>query len=329
MKNISRAKRTVASVVTRLTALTLLAFAVAGCRPHGPTRYQGYLEGEFVYIAAPLPGQLETLAVAKGARVAAGAPLFTLERSAELAAQRQAADQLHAAQARLDDLRKGSRPSELAALEARLGQVQAAAELARIERDRQAELFRTHVVAENDYDRARLSYDQAAHTVGELSAQLETAKLGGRADAITAAEADVAAAEAAKTRADWNVDQKAQAAPRAGLVFDTLFRPGEYVAAAQPVVTLLPPENVKVRFFVPEADVAALQPGQIVPVTISGRPPLSATISYVSPQPEFTPPVLYNREGRTKLVFMIEATFAPAVAAELHPGQPVDVAPPR
>ena len=308
-----------------LALLVIVVLALGGCARPTHTGFQGYLEGEFVYVASPLAGRLESLAVHKGARVTAGATLFTLERSAETAAQRQAADQLRAASARLEDLRKGSRPSELATLEARREQVRTAAELAALEYSRQEKLFTTHVISASEFDRARLSREQARQAVDELTSQLETAQLGARSDAIAAAEADVSAATAAKQHADWSVEQKMQAAPSAGLVYDTLYREGEYVTAGSPVVSLLPAENLKVRFFVPEGDFAALKAGAAVRVAITGRPtPLAAHISYLSPQPEFTPPVLYNRENRAKLVFMVEAVFD-ADAGDLHPGQPADV----
>jgi HlyD family secretion protein len=299
---------------------------LAGCAPHGPAAYQGYFEGEFVYVAPPLAGRLEQLAVAKGARVEAGAPLFTLERRAELAAQREAADQLRSAEAHLEDLKKGSRPSELAALAARLEQARSAAEVAQRDLVRQESLFRSHTIPEGDFDHARLAQEQSVQAVADLAAQLETARLGGRPDAIAAAAADVSAAAAAKERADWNVEQKAQAAPQAALVYDTLYREGEFVAAGNPVVALLPPGNLKVRFFVPEADFAALKAGDRVNVSVTGRSaPLEGRVSYLSPQPEYTPPVLYNRDNRSKLVFMVEAVFAADAARDLHPGQPADV----
>jgi HlyD family secretion protein len=305
-------------------ALILSIFA--GCTRTESTRWQGYIEGEFIYVGAPLAGQLETLAVEKGSRVEAQSVLFSLERRAELATQQQAAAQLNAVQARLEDLRKGSRPSELAALEAQVDQARATAELARIDFQRIETLRQTNVVAESEYDRTRLAHERASHALDQLTAQVTTARLGGRADAIIAAEAEVGSAVAAKERADWSVSQKTQTAPRSGLVYDTLFRPGEFVSAGIPIVSLLAPELIKVRFFVPEAEFATLKAGDPVQVSISGRPPLKATINYLSPQPEYTPPVLYNRENRSKLVFMIEATCAPSDARDLHPGQPVDVA---
>jgi HlyD family secretion protein len=294
-----------------LATAFLLAFT--GCTRHGPPAWQGYLEGEFVYVAAPLGGQLETLSVQKGAQVTVGAPLFALERSAELAAQHQSA-------ARLADLGKGQRPTELAALQSHLDQARATAELSSRELARQEKLFAANASTADDLDRARLTHEANLRAADQLAAELETARLGSRPDVVEAAQAALA-------QADWSVAQKSQSSPCAGLVFDTLYRPGEFVAAGSPVVALLPPENIKVRFFVPEADFAALRAGATVHVTVAGGSPLDARISYLSPQPEYTPPVLYNRDNREKLVFMVEAVFSAADARNLHPGQPVDVAP--
>jgi HlyD family secretion protein len=312
--------------LARSATMAIALAAFAGCAKPGPSPYQGYLEGEYVYVGAPLAGRLETLAVHKGSRVEAGAPLFTLERTSELAAQRQAADQLRSAQARFEDLKKGSRPTELATLEARLAQARTAAEQAQTDFVRQQTLVKGEVISPSEFDRAKFTNERSQQAVAELEAQLATARLGARSDAIAAAEADVSAATAAKERADWSVDQKAQTAPRGGLIYDTLYRVGEFVATGNPVVALLPPENLKVRFFVPEGEFAALKAGDKVRVAITGmNSPLEARVSFLSPQPEYTPPILYNRENRAKLVFMVEAVFDNAVASDLHPGQPVDV----
>lgn len=306
--------------------LILTALALTGCRPRNASAWQGYLEGEFVHVAAPIPGRLEQLAVQKGARVDAGAELFRLEQGAELAAFREAAERFRSAQARLADLRKGQRPSELAALEARLAQARIVAELSGLELGRATKLRETAVLSDEDYDRVRLAHEANTTLVAETAAGLATAQLGARADAIAAGEAEAAAAQAAIDRASWSVAQKSQSAQHAGLVYDTLYREGEYVAAGVPVVTLLPPENIKVRFFVPEAEFGALKAGDPVHVALTGRPaPLAARVVYLSPQPEYTPPVLYNRENRSKLVFLVEAVFAPDLARDLHPGQPVEV----
>ncbi|MBL9189594.1 MAG: HlyD family efflux transporter periplasmic adaptor subunit [Opitutaceae bacterium] len=313
-----------------LLSIAALALLFSGCRERPAAGWQGYLEAEFVHVAAPLAGRLDRLAVRRGARVSRGMELFALERASELAAQRESAERLRSAQARLDDLRKGSRPSELAAVEARVEQARAAADLSRRELERLDALFKSGTIAASEFDRARLTHERNARAIEEPAAQLATARLGGRSDAIAAAEAEVAAATAARERADWSVAQKTQAAAQDALVYDTLFREGEFVPAAAPIVSLLPAENLKVRFFVPEAEFAALKAGDAVRITITGRAEaITARVSYLSPRPEFTPPILYNRDNRAKLVFMIEAALDPAIARDLHPGQPVDVMPAR
>ncbi len=311
----------------RLGVLGLaVALSVCGCARTAQKGWQGYLEGDFVYVSSPLAGRLERLAVAKGSRASAGATLFELEHAAEAAALRQAEQELLAAKAQLEDLKKGSRPEEIAALVARLGSAKAEAELSRLDLERQEALFKSGAISQSDYDHARLTHAANLHAVAQNTAQLETSRLGGRTDAVAAAAAAARAAGDAEAHARWSVDQKAQPAPCDALVYDTLYREGEFVPAGSPVVCLLPPANLKVRFFVAEPDYGSLKAGDTVTVSIDGLPsPLGATVSYMSPQPEYTPPVLYNRDNRAKLVYMVEAVFARGAAADLHPGQPVDV----
>lgn len=127
-------------------------------------------------------------------------------------------------------------------------------------------------------------------------------------------------------QAEWNFTQKAQAAPQTGLVFDTLYRQGEWVGAGHPVVVLLPPQNIEVRAFVPETQIGMVHPGDQVQVFVDGfSKPFKGMLRYIFPQAEYTPPVIYSQESRSKLVFMVEVDFDPETAAKLHPGQPVDV----
>jgi len=142
-------------------------------------------------------------------------------------------------------------------------------------------------------------------------------------------DADLAQVEsqtAALDKARWSFDQKQQFAPANALVQDTLYRAGEWVASGNPVVELLPPANIKVRFFVPQAVLPRIKIGEKVSVSFDGAVgAYSATVNYISTEAEFTPPVIYSRENRSKLVFMIEAKFSPADATNLRPGQPADV----
>jgi HlyD family secretion protein len=299
---------------------------LAGCSGNADHEFQGYVEGEYVYAAAPLGGALTNLAVARGEEVKSGQLLFTLERESEASAVRQAEKNLAEAQSQLDDLTKGKRPTEIASLEAQLQQAQANLKLAGDQLTRREQLGGASVISAEELDQARAQRDADQAQVDQLAADLATAKLGGREDAIQAAQAAVESQSAALAKAKWSFDQKQQFAPADAFVHDTLYRQGEWVAAGNPVIVLLPPENLKVRFFVPQEVLPKIKTGQTVNVSFDGSSKnYSATVNYISTQAEFTPPVIYNRENRAKLVFMIEAKFAPADAADVRPGQPVDV----
>ncbi len=304
----------------------LLVLLHAGCSRPPSSQLQGYIEGEFVYVSAPLAGTLEQRPIERGQLVKTGDLLFTLESKSEQAAVDETAKYVTQMQARLDNLRKGGRPSEIASLEGRLKQAQAnvdfwSAELARKER-----LFADKTVSTAELDQAKSQRDGYRAQVDSLAADLDTVRLGAREDEIRAAEAAVESAKATLAKAQWALEQKAQKSPVSGVVQDTIYRVGEFVPAGNPVASLLPPENIKVRFFVPEPRVSEFKQGARVTVTLSGtKAARSATVNFLSTQAEFTPPVLYNRDNRAKLVFMIEAKFSPADARELRPGQPVDV----
>jgi len=310
-----------------LTAAVMASALWISCQRPPSDRIQGYVEGEFVYVASPFAGALESLAVRRGAQVRAGEALFALERVSEKAAKDEAERRLSQALANLEDARKGKRPTEIESMKAQLKQAQAALRLSNREMVRQEGLASVPGAAvELEVDRARSARDQDRQRVAQLQADLDTALLGSRTDQVIAAEAEVRAREAALARAEWELGQKRQQAPKSGLVFDTLYREGEWVPAGRPVVVLLPPENIKVRAFVQEKRLGTIHPGDDAQVAVDGvARPFSGKVSYISPRAEYTPPVIYSQESREKLVFMVELVFDPSAAAELNPGQPVDV----
>jgi HlyD family secretion protein len=321
----------VASCVQRPLLSVCAIFAVlgivAGCGRPASGKVQGYVEGEFIYVAAPLSGTLTSLNVQRGGQVRQGEPLFGLENTPEKATRDEVGRRLAQASANLDDARKGKRPSELESIEAQLKSSRAALTLSERELARQEKLARIPGAAsEQDLDRARAVRDQDNQRVAQLEADLKTARLGSRIDQIAAAEAALQVQEAALVRAEWDLSQKAQSAPQAGLVFDTLYREGEWVSAGRPVVSLLPPDKIKVRAYVSETRLAAIHPGDPVRVSVDSlKEPLVGKVSFISPRAEYTPPVIYSLENRSKLVFLVETVFDPDTAVRLHPGQPVDV----
>jgi len=299
--------------------------ALVGCEPTAPAGYPGYVEGEFVRVASPLSGTLATLATERGAQVAQGAPLFTLESEQEQAAVAEAQARVRAAQASLADLEKGRRPPEVAAAQAQLAQARAALAQSEADLARTQKLVADKFLSPQQLDQAKAARDRDRGRVAESTEQVQIAKLPARSDQIAAAQAEVKAASDALAQARWRVEQKSQFAPTAARVVDTLFRPGEWVAAGAPVVTLLPPANVKVRFYVPEPLVATLRAGQAVTVRCDGcGGDIAAAIRFIASQAEFTPPVIYSRQNRANLVFLVEAWPSQPNPA-LHPGLPVEV----
>ena len=308
-----------------LIVLPVILFLVA-CSGHGPESYQGYAEGEYIRIAAPYAGRLDHLQVQRGATAAKDSPLFVLEQENEAASRREAEERLKATEARLANLQSGRRAPELAAIRAQEAQARAAALLSAAQLQRQKRLFDAGFIGKEGLDQAVAAAERDRQRVAELQAQLETANLPARSQEIRAAEKDVASARAVLEQAQWRLGQKSVAAPVAGLVQDTFYVAGEWVPAGAPVVSLLPPQNIKLRFFVPETGIGALKVGQEVSAACDGCPAaIPAKISYIAPQAEYTPPVIYSKESRAKLVFLVEARPAPADATKLHPGQPVDV----
>ena len=304
----------------------LSASLAAGCSDSKPSAYQGYVEGEYVHVASPVGGRLDKLHVQRGQTVEAKAPLFSLETEQELAAKQQADEQFKAAQAQLADLRVGRRKPEVAVTQAQLAQATAALEQAALQLKRDEAQFDAGGIPRGQFEDSRANQAIKAARVRELEGQLDVARLPAREDQIRAQSAQAAAARAAQSQAAWRLDQKQPVASQPGLVVDTLYREGEWVAAGNPVVRLLPPGNVKLRFFVPEAAAGDLKPGRNVRVDCDGcGKGLPGVVSYVSNEPEFTPPIIYSNQTRAKLVFLVEARPSAENAPRLRPGQPVSV----
>jgi len=302
------------------------ALALAACGNSAPPALQGYVEGEYVRVAAPFAGTLVSLDTQRGAQVTAGTPLFALEAESEDAAKREAQERLRKANAQVEDLRKGKRPTEIESSRALLAQAEVAAGLSEKEWRRQLDLVSKGFVSQSRADEAKAARDSDRNKVLQMQNDLATVQSGARPDEIRAAEAEAAAAKESLAQADWRLRQKTVASTVAGTVSDTLYVRGEWVPAGSPVVTVLPPANVKVRFFVPEPKLGSVKVGQKVTLACDGcGNPIDATVSFIAPQAEFTPPVIYSKDNRAKLVFLAEARPAAEDATKLHPGQAVDV----
>ncbi len=312
--------------VALVTAMLLTVVAVGACSTDVSSSVQGYVEGEPLRLGPGRAGRLDVIDVARGTTVEAGQRLFAVDAASEQAALNQASASLSALKARLQDLSKGRRESEVATIREQLAQAQAQLQLSTLQLRRIETLFQRHAVSADERDQAQAQMQRDSARVRELRATIQTAELAGRDDALQAAADEVRAAAAAVAQAQWNLDQKSVTAPASGVVEDVYYRVGEWVGTGAPVVAVLPPRNRVLRFFVDEPRLGALKLGQSVSVHCDGcGGVITATIQFIAAAAEFTPPVIYSREQRARLVYRIEAVPTEADALRLHPGQPVDV----
>jgi HlyD family secretion protein len=260
---------------------------LAACTQQKEHGWLGYAEGDNAFIAAPQAGWLAHLSVERGDPVKPGQLLFTLDDTREAAARDQAA-------------------AAIPQIKAQLVQAKANLDYSHVTLARQEGLAHAHAGVPTALDQAKASYRQAVASMAQLQAQEQQA-------------------EAALTGAAYTLSQRDIASYVSGPVQDIYFREGEYVPASTPVLSVLPPKNIYVRFFVPETEFARAHLGQRVRITCDGCKPLTATVTFIAQQEEFTPPVIFSIGNREKLVFKLEAR-APG-GLPLHPGQPVEVRP--
>jgi HlyD family secretion protein len=307
-----------------LCSLPLISALFTACQPPSPLAV-GYVEGEYVLIAPVETAQITAVDVRRGDRIVAGQPLADMERRDAEIAVAEAKAARATAERKLADLRQGKRPEEIAVIAASLDSARAQAAVAERERDRQRDLFERGVATQALYDTAQTNYDVALAKVAEMEANLAVAKLPARQDEIKAAEATVTQARANEAAAEWRLGKRTLTSPKPGAVSDIIRNPGEVAGPQAPVLSVLPDGAVKLRLYVPERVLSQVAVGTRLTVRCDGcGAGMTATVSYVSPDPEFTPPVIYSLETRNKLSYLIEARPDPGSTA-LKPGQIVDV----
>lgn len=311
-------------MVDLICAIPLIAGLVGRCAQPAPLA-TGYVEGEYVQLAPLFAARIDSIAVRRGQRIAPGDIVAQVETADARDALSAAESRLRRAEAELADLTHGSRPEELAALEATLQAAQARADQAEADAARAARLAQRGTASTAQADTLRTAADVARGAASEAEARLQTARLPARDDRLAAASAAVAEARAAEDSARWQLDQRSLRAASAGTVTDIIRNPGEMAGPSAPVLTYLPDGAVRLRVFVPEPALASVSVGAPLAVSCDGCPPLSARVSWIADSAEFTPPVIYSREARAKLVYMVEAV--PEPGAPLKPGQIVDVRP--
>lgn len=310
--------------MSMLCALPYAAWLLAQCAAPPPLAV-GYVEGEYVLLSPIETAQVTAVAVRRGDRVEAGRPVIRMEDADARIAVAQAEAAQAQAQAQLADLQQGKRPEEIAVLEAALRSARAqVAEtgrtLARVQ-----DLARRGIATQAQLDEAATASEMADARLGEAQANLAVGGLPARQETIRAAENQVKQAQAALDNARWRLSRRVIEAPSPGRIDDIIRNPGDIAGPSAPVVSMLPDGAVKLKVYVPEAAFSSIAVGDVLEVRCDGcAPGLTARVSYVSPDPEFTPPVIYSLETRQKLVYLVEARPEDA-ASRLQPGQIVDV----
>lgn len=306
-----------------LCAIPVISGLIAACAPAPPLAV-GYVEGDYVLIAPIEMAEVRSLAVRRGDRVAAGQAIAALEDSDARFAVAEAGAALAQAEAQLANLKQGRRPEELAVLDAARQSAEAAKNEAERTFARIEDLNKRGIASRADLDAARTQVEVKAAALAQADANLAVAKLPARAEEIRASEQAVERARAAGDQAAWRLSKRSLAAPAVGRVTDVIRNPGDLAGPTAPILSLLPDGAVKLRLYVPETVLSSVALGATLAVQCDGcGEGLSAVVTYISPDPEFTPPVIYSLENRQKLVFLVEAR-PEGEATRLQPGQIVD-----
>jgi HlyD family secretion protein len=293
--------------------------------PSQPQQFHGWVEADLLFVGADEPGRVTSLAVREGEVVKSGALLFTLQSDIQEADLQQAQGALDEARARLAKAQAAQqRPEEVAVLQAQEARALAALENSQPEFERARTLVERGIAAQSRLDQAKAAADRDRAQLVEIRRQIEVARLKARSEDIEAAREVVKQAEAKLASAKTRHTQRRVAAPANSVVQEIYFRTGEIVPAGRPVVSLLPPGNLKLRFFVPQSSLPAIALGDEVSVTCDGcAEDIRAEVTFIARQAEFTPPVIFSSEERAKLVFRVEAI--PRKPELLRVGQPTEI----
>ena len=312
-------------ILETLCSIGFVASWLSACAPPA-TSVVGYVEGEYVQIAPIEVARIVSLDVRRGDLVKAGETIASVEATDAEIAVRNADGALAQAQAELANILYGRRPEEIAAIQATLDAAKVQTEDNQRSLDRVRDLNARGFAPQADLDRAQTAYDVSSSRVKELTANLAVAKLPARDDEIAAARSKVTQTQAALDQARWRLGQRTLSAPAAGQISDIVRHPGEVAGPTAPVVLMLPDGALKLTLYAPEAALSSLALGDQLSVRCDGCPlGLSAAVSYIAREPEFTPPVIYSLDQRQTLVYLIEARPVHDVTLRLQPGQIVDV----
>jgi HlyD family secretion protein len=310
-----------------IAVLAAAAFFVMRLRPAetAALKVSGTIEVTTVELSFKVGGRLAQRLVDEGEMVTAGQLVACLEDDELKEDNNARTAEKRAAQAALADLQAGSRREEIAQAEAVLARMTAEAERQRKDALRSEALFKRDVIPQKDLDAARAGRDASAAAVREAEQRLKLLQIGPRPDAVRQAKSQVEAAEAGLALTETRLSQSMLTAPLAGLVLAKHAEQGEMLAVGAPVVTIGKMDDVWLRAYIPESEMGRVKVGQRARVTVDTWPgrPFEGTVSFISPEAEFTPKNVQTEKERVKLVYRIKITLANP-RMELKPGMPAD-----
>ncbi len=266
----------------------------------------GSIEANTVEVGSLLGGRVQTVYAREGDTVRAGQPLVTFEpdlRDLEIDQQRATVTQ---AQADLAKVRKGPRDEDLK--QARINW-----ESAETDRKRYEALLKAGAISQRDYDATQVKAANAYETY--LAAQR-----GGRPEDVAAAQAAVAQAQQRLAYLERQHRELVVTAPSTGVVETFDLRPGDLVAANQPVATLLEPDQIWVRVYVPEPQLGRVKLGQPAAIHVDTFPhrTFPGRVVEIRNQAEYTPRNIQTLDQRSDEVFGVKVAIDPT--PELKPG---------
>lgn len=307
-------------------SLIAVALINSGCDSKSDNTFPGYSHGDFIYLSFSGNARIEKVLVNKGDVVKDGQKLVKLESFDANNVLLRADEKLLAERALLNNLGSGERPEELEIIRSQLKKARSAESQAKRQLERYRSLYAKKAISISEWENIKDESAQKSAQVEELIHQLKARKLPARQDEINKQRSQVEAAKLEQDKARWDVEQTTIISPVNAKVFDVLYKAGERPSAGRPIVSLLPPNNIRVRFFIPEAKLAKFKTGMKVKLSCDAcSSAVWGVVNYISPEAEFTPPVIYSTKRREKLIYMAEAIPTPAQAATLKVGQPFEV----
>lgn len=314
-------------MIRQCLPLTILLLSLLSACSDAPENVaQGYIEGDYLFIAAERSGRITDVQAREGEAMEAGDPLFRLDTDVEEATLAAVEARAEKARAKLRDRTRGARPQRIAVLEAAIRRARTEVSLARKRLERVERLREKEMVPSERLDEAKAAYESAQARLKERRQERELAALPDRSQQVEVARQALAAARAEVDRQQLRILKQTVQAPKAGHVHELVRREGEVAPRGGTVVSFLPKDARRAVFFVDQSQLPQIARNQRVAISCDGcSSGLRGRIDFIAREVEFTPPMIFGPQEREHLLVRVEAAIPADQAPELKPGQPITV----